>query len=252
MLQTVTAVRYLTPLREGGSLPALVEADDLGTYVVKFRGAGQGLKALIAEIIAGELARRLGILVPDLVVVELDPAVARCEPDPEVQDLLAASGGSNLGVDFLPGALGYDGVSWQPDPDLAARILWFDGLVVNVDRSWRNPNLLVWHGRLWCIDHGATLIFHHAWPKADAFAQRPYDVSDHALAPLAGSLAEADAMLAPLVDRDLLTEVVTLVPDDWLRPQPGLPTPDAVRRAYVSVLLDRLAARASWLGAMAA
>ena len=157
MLESTSVIRYVTPLREVGSLPGLVEADDLGTYVVKFHGAGQGPNVLVAEVIVGELARRLGIRVPELKTIELDEAIGRREPDPEVQQLLVASAGTNLAVDFLPGSLGYDGTSFRPDPQVAARILWLDALVANVDRSWRNPNLLVWHATLWAIDHGAVL-----------------------------------------------------------------------------------------------
>ena len=162
MLRTVTATRYVTPLREGGSLPGLTEADDDGLYVVKFRGAGQGVKALVAEVIVGELARALGLLVPELVAVELDPALGAAEPDPEIQDLIVASGGINLGVDFLPGALAYvPGAGFTPDPVLAADVVWLDALTTNVDRTPRNPNLLVWHRRMWLIDHGAALYLHH-------------------------------------------------------------------------------------------
>ena len=168
-LPHVTAIRYVTPLREGGSLPGPMEADDLGTYVVKFHGAGQGRKVLVAEIVAGELARGLGLPVPDLVTVELDPALGVSEPDQEVQELLRASPGLNLGMDFLPGALDLDPTAFTVDPPLAGRVLWFDALVGNVDRSWRNTNLLFWHGSPYLIDHGATLTFHHAWAGADGW-----------------------------------------------------------------------------------
>ncbi|HSF25988.1 MAG TPA: HipA family kinase [Actinomycetes bacterium] len=269
MLTRVTATRYVAALREGGSLPGLVEADDLGTYVVKFRGAGQGRKALVAEVIAGELARRLDLPVPELVLVDLDPELSRAEPDEEVQDLLRASAGLNLGVDFLPGALGYDGLGWRPDAELAARVVWFDALVSNADRSWRNPNLLVWHRRLWLIDHGATLWFHHSWPNGvaggrgagtpagagdrsgDGAATRPYDASEHALTGLVGDLRGADAALAPRVTTALLREVVDLVPDEWLVDDPGNDDPDAVRAAYVEHLLRRVSAPRDWLGVAA-
>ncbi|WP_205857248.1 HipA family kinase, partial [Phytoactinopolyspora endophytica] len=206
-LPVVRAVRYVQPLREGGSLPGLIETDDLGTYVVKFTGAGQGALALVAEIVVGELARRLGIRVPDLVLVDLDDAIGRREPDPDVQQLLLASSGLNLGVDFLPRALGYDGRGRRPKPEAAAPVLWLDALTVNVDRSWRNPNLLLWHGELWAIDHGASLIFHHGWPDVDSFAARPYPIDDHVLAPFAGDVAAAHAQLAPQVTTDLLSDV---------------------------------------------
>lgn len=245
-LRRVTATRYVTPLREGGSLPGLVEADDLGTYVAKFTGAGQGVKALVAEIIAGGLARRLGLRVPELVVLEVDPVIARAEPDWEVQELLARSGGPNLGMDFLPGALGFDPLAHAVDPVEASRVLWFDALVENVDRSWRNPNLLRWHRELWLIDHGACLYFHHSWARATAAVARPYDVADHVLAPSATARAEADAELAGRVDVTLLAEVVAAVPDGWLD-EPGFDGPDAVRAGYVDHLTARLAAREAWV-----
>ena len=189
VLRTVTATRYVTPLREGGSLPGLVEADDDGLYVVKFRGAGQGPKALAAEIVAGELARGLGLPVPELVLVELDAEMARAEPDPEIQDLIRASAGLNLGVDFLPGALPYSPAR-PPEPDLAAAVVWLDALVENVDRTPRNPNLLLWHGNLWLIDHGAALYVHHGAGDPLAVAARPFPaIRDHVLLGAAGSLA---------------------------------------------------------------
>lgn len=188
----MTATRYVTPLKEGGSLPGIVEADDDGTYVLKFRGAGQGLKVLVAEVLVAGIARLLEVPVPDLAVVRLDPRIAKYEADEEVQDLLTASVGTNLGVDFLPGSLGYDG-SRPPDADLAERIIWLDALTANVDRTWSNPNLLVWHGRTWAIDHGAALYFHHSWPsKAPAperFAAQPFDASRHVLRDVAGDVA---------------------------------------------------------------
>jgi hypothetical protein len=251
VLPLVTATRYVAPLREGGSLPGLVEADDLGTYVAKFTGAGQGRKALIAEIIAGELARRLGLRVPDQVIIELDPVIGRHEPDEEVQDLLNASPGWNLGIDFLPGALGYDPLGWSADADFASRVLWFDALIGNVDRSWRNPNLLVWHGDVWLIDHGASLYFHHTWSSAERLIARAYDASDHVLAPYAKRLPDADGELAPKVTEDLLREVVDLVPEPWLANEPGFADPQAVRNAYVRQLLARVAAPRGWLPGVA-
>ena len=214
MLEHVAVTRYVTPLREGGSLPAIVEADNLGTYVMKFRGAGQGPLALVAEIIAGELARRLGLRVPELVLAGLDPRIASSEPDPEIQDLLRASEGLNLGVDFLPGSFGFDPLGWTAARDFASQVLWFDALVQNVDRTWRNPNLLVWHGDIWLIDHGAALYFHHNWPTADP--KRPFDARDHVLGDRgAAGLEAAHAALAPLVTETLLQEVTGLVPPDW-------------------------------------
>ena len=246
MLPTTTALRYVTPLREGGSLPGLVEAADLGTYVVKFRGAGQGPKVLVAEVIVGELARRLGIRVPELKVIDVPEAIGRREPDPEVQQLLVDSAGPNLAIDFLPGSLGYDGVSFPPGRDVAARILWLDALVANVDRSWRNPNLLVWHRELWAIDHGAALYFHHSWTTPERFAAQPYDTGDHVLRGYAGGVADAHAQLVPRVTDDVLREVVRLVPDVWLTPDPAHPTPAAARAAYLTYLRARLSAT-SWV-----
>ena len=217
-LRTVTATRYVTPLREGGSLPALVEADDDGLYVLKFRGAGQGPKALVAELVAGELARALGLPVPEIVLAELDPELGRAEPDPEIQDLLRASAGCNLGLDFLPGALPFTpGAGFAPDPALAAAVVWFDALVTNVDRTPRNPNLLVWHGRLWLIDHGAALYHQHAGGDLGAAARRPFPIiAQHVLLPYAGPIEEADAALAPRVTPVLLDTVAGAVPDGWL------------------------------------
>lgn len=247
MLESTTAIRYVTPLREGGSLPGLVEADDLGTYVVKFRGAGQGPKVLVAEVIVGELARRLGIAVPEMKTIELGEALGRREPDPEVAELLICSAGTNLAIDFLPGALGYDGWTSRPDADLAARVLWLDAYTANVDRSWRNPNLLVWHGALWAIDHGAALYFHHAWTSAQRFAAQLYNSGDHVLIRHASGIAAADAALAPMVTPDLLDDVLAQVPDVWLADDTAHPTPSAARDAYRAFLLARLERRDVWL-----
>jgi HipA-like kinase len=216
-LRPVAATRYVTPLREGGSLPGLVEADDDGLYVAKFRGAGQGLRALVAEVIVGELARRLELLIPELVTVDIDPVLGAAEPDPEIQELITASAGSNLGVDFLPGALPYvPGGAWVPDPGLAAAIVWLDALTTNVDRTPRNPNLLLWHGRLWMIDHGAALYLHHAGLIPDEHAERPFPlISEHVLLPGAGSIVAAHERLAPRITDELLSETVALVPPDW-------------------------------------
>ncbi|WP_030177640.1 HipA family kinase [Streptomyces sp. NRRL S-813] len=241
MLKEVNATRFITPLREGGSLPGLVEADDFGTYVLKFTGAGQGRKTLVAEVVCGELARRLGLRVPRLVTIGLDPVLGLGEPDEQVQELLRSSGGTNLGMDFLSGALGFDPLAFPVDPEEAGRIVWFDALVGNVDRSWRNPNLLRWRGGLWLIDHGAAMIWHHNWPGAEASAARPYDASDHALAPFAPDLAAAAARLAPLVTEDLLAEVTAEIPDVWLAGEPGFDSPDELRRAYARPLLARAA-----------
>jgi hypothetical protein len=239
MLKEVNATRYITPLREGGSLPGLVEGDDLGTYVMKFTGAGQGRKTLVAEVVCGELARRLGLRVPGLVTIGLDPVLGLGEPDPEVQELLKSSGGPNLGMDFLTRAIGFDPLAFEVSAEEAGRIVWFDALVNNVDRSWRNPNLLMWHGDLWLIDHGATMIWHHHWPGAETSAAKPYDVSDHALAPFRPDIASAAAELAPLVTEDLLAEVTAEIPEAWLTDEPGFDSPDALRCAYARPLLAR-------------
>ncbi|WP_448614019.1 HipA family kinase [Modestobacter sp. URMC 112] len=247
MLPAVTATRYVTPLREGGSLPGLMEADDLGTYVVKWRAAGQGVRVLVAEVVCGELARRLSLPVPALVTVDVAPELAVGEPDQEVQELLRNSAGVNLGMDYLPGALDFEAAAAGVQPELAGRVLWFDALVGNVDRSWRNPNMLFWHGRLHLIDHGATLTFHHSWPGAAAAVARPYDASQHALVECDPDVRAADAALAPLVTERLLTEVLALVPDDWLEGPTPEESPAAVRVRYVGQLLARLAARDAWL-----
>ncbi|MEU9113250.1 HipA family kinase [Streptomyces sp. NPDC048483] len=239
MLTEVTATRYVTPLREGGSLPGIVEADDLGTYIMKFTGAGQGRKTLVAEIICGLLGRRLGLRVPDLVQMQLDPVIGLSEPDQEVQELLKASGGLNLGMDYLPGSLGFDPLAFEVSSREAGRVVWFDALINNVDRSWRNPNMLVWHGELWLIDHGATMIWHHNWPSAEKAAVKPFNASDHVLAGFAPDIAAAAAEFAPRITEELLTGIAAEVPDEWLVDEPGFDAPDDVRRAYVRTLLAR-------------
>ena len=253
MLRTVSAVAYLSPLREGGSLPGIIESDDLGTYVAKFRGAGQGPKALVAEIVVGELARRLGLRVPELVLVELDPLIGKSEPEEEVQELLTASAGTNLGVDFLPGSLGYDPAAFRVGPEEAATVLWLDALTANVDRSPRNPNLLIWHRELWCIDHGAALRFHHDWSGAARFVTAPFDLSDHVLGAAAPGVPEIAPDLAAPVTAAVLDDVLALVPDVWLasddqRPDPAAPTDAASARvAYRDLLLARVEASSAWL-----
>lgn len=251
MLAEVTATRYVTPMREGGSLPGLMEADDDGTYVVKFQGAGQGRKALVAEVIAAGLASGLGLAVPDLVTVIVDPALASGEPDQEVQDLLRASAGRNLGVDFLPGALDFDPVAFPVDAETAGRVLWFDAVIGNMDRSHRNPNMLHWHG-LWLIDHGATLSFHHRWSSAAGYDARPYDAGDHVLIASHPDVPAADADLGPLLTRDLIEAAVAEVPDGWIDGDPDVGDAHAVRAAYVTRLLARLDARPAWLPALVA
>jgi hypothetical protein len=247
VLPAVTATRYVTPLREGGSLPGLMEADDLGTYVVKWRAAGQGVRVLVAEVVCGELARALDLPVPALVTVDVAPELGVGEPDFEVQELLQRSAGRNLGLDFLPGALDFEAGADGVDPALAGRVLWFDALVGNVDRSWRNPNMLFWHGRLQLIDHGAALTFHHHWPGAAAAVARPYDAGAHAVIECEPDVAAADAALAPRVTRPVLEAVLALVPDEWLEGETAEESPDAVRERYVAHLLGRLDARVAWL-----
>ena len=230
MLERVTVTRYVTPLREGGSLPGLVEADNLGTYVLKFRGAGHGPLALVAEIIAGELARRLGLRTPELALAWLDPRIAASEPDQEIQDLLRASEGLNLAVDFLPGSAGFDPLGWTADEGFASELLWFDALIQNVDRTWRNPNLLVWHGNIWLIDHGAALYFQHDWSR-QADPAKPFDARQHVLRDRATKLEQAHAKLAPLVTATLLDEVTVDVPGEWFG--------DRGADAYTGHLLSR-------------
>ena len=248
-LPIVTVTRYVTPLREGGSLPGVVEGDDLGTYVCKFRGAGQGAKVLVAEVIVSALATRLGLRTPRLVVLDLDPELARYEADEEVQDLLNASVGPNLGIDFLPGSFGVDGQVSAAD-DEGARVLWLDAFTANVDRSWRNPNLLLWHGDLWVIDHGASLYFHHGWRSGvtdpATFAAQAWDVGGHVFEECAGRARELDEEIAARLSRDVFVEVLAEVPDVWLEPVPGAETLDALRTAYVDFLVARLGTR-QWL-----
>ncbi|MFC4009945.1 HipA family kinase [Nonomuraea purpurea] len=246
-LAHVRATRYITPLREGGSLPGLMEADDLGTYVVKFVGAGQGRKVLIAEVICAGLAGMLGLPVPRLVTVELHPAFAATEPDFEVQALLKASAGTNLGIDFLPGSRDFDATTSTMDPSLAGRVLWFDALVGNVDRSWRNPNLLHWHGRPHLIDHGAALTFHHNWAGATAWDTRAYDATDHLVLGFRPDLAGADAALAPQLTGEAVRAAVAAVPEPWLVGEEGFDTPERLREVYARRITHRLAARESWL-----
>jgi hypothetical protein len=237
-LRRVTATRYVAPLREGGSLPGLVEADDDGYYVMKFRGAGQGLGALVAEVVAGELARSLGLLVPELVVAELDPELARAEPDIEIQELAEASVGDNLGVDFLPGALPFTpAAGCALDPALAADLVWFDALVMNVDRTPRNPNLLVWHDRTWLIDHGAAFYRQHGEAPLAASARAPFPlIREHVALPQAGAIAAADERLSGVAER-ALEDAVARVPDEWLGEHP------TERRAdFTAFLRDRLQA----------
>ncbi|MEK6409588.1 MAG: HipA family kinase [Acidobacteriota bacterium] len=247
-VRTVTATRYVTPLREGGSLPAIVEADDDGMYVLKFRGAGQGPKALIAELVAGEIGRAVGLPVPEIVFVELDPELARNEPDPEIQDLIRASAGLNLALDYLPGSVTFDPVAEKLDADLASMVVWFDAYVTNVDRTPRNANMLMWHRRLWLIDHGAALYFHHTWTNylersRDAFPM----IKDHVLLPSTSllSLRDIDSKMTERITPDIIGGIVELIPDAWLAaesqvsdsPFGGLAEH---RDAYIEYLLSRL------------
>ena len=244
-MRSVRATRYVTAFREGGSLPGLVEADDDGLYVVKFRGAGQGPRVLVAEWLAGEIGRALGLLVPDLVAVDLDAAIADSEPHEEIHDLLVASVGRNVGLDFLPGSLTFNPVVDRvTDPDSAAAVVWLDGLVTNPDRSPRNPNLLTWHGRTWLIDHGASLYIHHTWRSPSEHARRPHAerLADHVLLPFASSIAGADERLAPVITAELLQGLVAALPDEWLADDPLIGDADAQRQAYVDYLTARLRA----------
>ena len=250
-LERVTATRFVTPLREGGSLPGIVEADDLGTYVCKFRGAGQGLPVLVAEVIVSGLAEALGLRTPRLVAVELTEPIARYEADEEVQDLLNASLGLNLGVDFLPGSFGFDG-GVEVDPAYAATVLWLDAFVANVDRSWRNPNLLVWHGDVWLIDHGASLYFHHGWggdlsgtaSAAQRWAEQPWSAADHVLGAHLDAVAGLDEELGGRITDAVVADVVGRVPDEWLV---GPVPPAELRAAYGTFLTARRDGNRSWL-----
>ncbi|HEU4627558.1 MAG TPA: HipA family kinase [Steroidobacteraceae bacterium] len=240
-LRTVTATRYVTPLREGGSLPAIVEADDAGLYVLKFRGAGQGPKVLIAELIVGEIARAAGFAVPEIALIELDADLARTEPDPEIQQLIRTSAGLNLALDYLPGSVAFDPIVDQPDAPLASAIVWLDAYASNVDRTPRNANMLMWHRRLWLIDHGAALYFHHGWGDGADRSQDPFTrIKDHILLRFASALREADAALAARITPDLIRDIVALVPDVWLAADSPFATPQAARDAYVQHLSRRL------------
>jgi hypothetical protein len=242
-LRTVTATRYVTPLREGGSLPAIIEADDDGLYVLKFRGAGQGVKALIAELIAGEMGRALGLLVPEIVLVELDPVLGRTEGDPEIQDLIKGSGGINLALDYLPGSITFDPVLEKPDAELASMIVWFDAYITNVDRTARNTNMLLWHKRLWLIDHGAALYFHHAWDNYMERSRTSFPlIKEHVLLPFAEAIEEADEALSKKLSPEVINSIVELIPDSWLGNEPQFASVGEHRRAYSEYLRARLEA----------
>ncbi|SEM73053.1 hypothetical protein SAMN05444354_12214 [Stigmatella aurantiaca] len=250
MMRTVTATRYVTPLREGGSLPAIVEAEDAGLYVLKFRGAGQGPKALIAELIAGELARAAGLRVPELVFIQLDPVLGRAEPDGEIRDLIKASAGLNLGMDYLPGSITFDPLAGPaPGAAEASGIVCFDAYVTNVDRTPKNPNLLVWHQTLRLIDHGAALYFHHSWEGHLERARSAFaPIKDHVLLPWASELRAAEAHLRERLTPEVLEQVVGLIPDGWLEEaEAGFSSKAEHRAAYVAFLKERLASSAVFI-----
>ncbi|GCE48200.1 hypothetical protein EI42_04198 [Thermosporothrix hazakensis] len=242
MLRTLTATRYVTPLREGGSVPAIVEADDDGMYVLKFRGAAQGAKTLVAEVLAGEIGRALGLPIPEIVLLELDPVLGRSEPHYEIQELIKKSAGLNAGLDFLPGSLPFDANDrTKVDAQLASAIVWFDAYVTNVDRTPRNTNMLLWHRRPFLIDHGAALYFHHSGSVYQAFCRSPFrPIKDHVLLPLASQLQEADARMKALLSREVLEAIAQMIPTAWLEGDSQYPDPEMHREAYVSYLLERL------------
>jgi hypothetical protein len=244
MMRTVTATRYVRPLREGGSLPALIEADDDGMYVLKFRGAAQGPKALIAELICGGIGRAIGLPVPEVVFVEFDGALGRNEPHAEIQELVVRSAGLNLALDYLPGSFNFDPLNVPGvAPDLAARVVWFDAYISNVDRTPRNPNMLLWHRNLWLIDHGAALYLHHTWADWRSRARGRFQpIKDHILLGAADDLLAADAALAPLVTPELIAELVQAIPDAWLEGEPAFASLEEHRAAYVEYLSERLQA----------
>ena len=241
-LRTVNVTRYVTPLREGGSLPAIVEADDDFLYVLKFRGAGQGVKALIAELIAGEMARALGFRVPEIVFAGLDSSFGRTEPDEEIQDLLRFSEGLNLALHYLSGAITFDALVTTVDPMLASQVVWLDCLILNVDRTPRNTNMLMWHKQLWLIDHGAAFYFHHAWQNVEEQAKRPFvQVKDHVLLQQASELEAVDAAFRTILNSELLRSIVSLIPEDWLVRDSPFESAEEHREAYIQFLETRLA-----------
>lgn len=245
-IRTVQVLRYITPLREGGSLPAITEADDGFLYVLKFRGAGQGLKALIAELIGGEIARKLGLRVPELVFANLDEAFGRTEPDEEIQDLLKASTGRNLALHFLSGALTYDPAVLDIDPLLSSQIVWLDALITNVDRTAKNTNMLVWNKELWLIDHGAALYFHHSWDNWEEQATKPFAaIKDHVLLKHASRLEEVDATYRQLLTPEVIREIVELIPAEWL--ETINQEEKSAREVYISFLNQRIESSANFV-----
>lgn len=240
-IRTVNVIRYVTPLREGGSLPALVEADDEFLYVLKFRGAGQGAKALIAELIAGEIARTLGFKVPEIVFTQLDASFGRTEGDEEIQDLLRASEGLNLGLHYLSGSITFNALVNPVDAMLASQIVWFDSLVMNVDRTPRNTNMLTWHKELWLIDHGAAFYFHHAWQNVEQQALRPFThVKDHVLLPMATELDTVDTLFKSMLNADRIRSIISLIPDEWLMEDSPFGSLTEHRQAYAHFLETRI------------
>lgn len=251
MIRTITATEYVMPLREGGSLPAIVEGDDDGTYVLKFRGAGQGVRALIAELVSGEIARALRLPVPEIVFAELDPRLAKAERDPEIQELLQKSEGLNVALDYLPGSITFDPIVELPIADksrLASAIVWFDALVTNVDRTAKNTNLLVWHRNLWMIDHGATLIFHHNWDAYLEGSRKPFpQIRDHVLLRWATEVRDVDAELTALLTSDAIAPVIELIPESWLGDEPRFHNIEEHRAAYREYLMRRLEPPREWM-----
>ncbi|MDR6844559.1 HipA family kinase [Flavobacterium granuli] len=240
-LRTVNVTRYISPLREGGSLPALAEADDDFKYVLKFRGAGHGVKALIAELIGGEIARVLKLKMPELVFANLDEAFGRTEGDEEIQDLLQGSQGLNLALHFLSGAITFDPVVTKLPADLASQIVWLDAFITNVDRTFRNTNMLIWHKELWLIDHGASLYFHHSWNSWETHAKSPFAlIKDHVLLPQASELLATDLAFRKLLTKEILQDIVNYIPEDWLQWEDTDQTPSEIRDVYFQFLWTRL------------
>jgi hypothetical protein len=240
-LRTVNVTRYITPLREGGSLPALAEADDGFKYVVKFRGAGHGTKALVSELIGSLIAQAVGFRVPEPVFINLDEAFGRTEGDEEIQDLLQASRGLNMGLHFLSGAFTFDPVVTTIDPETSSRLVWLDAFLMNVDRSTNNTNMLMWHKELWLIDHGASLYFHHSWANPLRYASNPFpEIKRHVLLTYASELEQADIEMKKLLTPEKITEIVSLLPDDWLHWGGDDETPQSIRETYIQFFNERL------------